>query len=152
MISVDHERRSRITEADPELVEPFKKVVKAAMEKVGEGEIDTLGRQRITLMHDGTSRLYHISDIHGGLIKPGDLDGGLFINCIQLDELENPLYQFVGIQIPRDVGHTTQGNLFLQRGNKPGEVERLAAELSTAKIVDEEEYNTAVRKLLSARI
>jgi hypothetical protein len=149
LAAVDQEIRSKITEASEGIVEPFKKVVGVAMKRVREGKVDSLQRQRVGLFHEEENRIYLVTDVsvrYEGLRRKVisdrrlGLEGGLFVDGIQLDKTGSPLRRLVTIQIPRDVNITNSEMLYLQRSSDPLDVERLAKELKEAKKVQISEY------------
>jgi len=129
--------RVRIKEASNELIEPFKKVVAVAMQRVREGTIDSSNRQMVMLSDDVNNREYNIIDVSvyqlGGVVMSTRfLDGGLFIEAFQLEEKNKPRKLF-SIQLPRDPDQVNKESLYLQRGSIPNNVKMLAAALSSAR-------------------
>lgn len=159
MMNIEWETRMQTSEAAQEIVEPFRRIVSTAMQRVREGDIDSLSRQRVALSHDASRRVYLVSDVsveRSGLLgrtikSTGYLDGGLFVEGIQLDESGTPVGELVAIQIPREVPRTTQESLFLQRSSNPEDADRLANELTSARKVNQDVYNNALKTLRESR-
>jgi len=136
--NLEREERARIPEASVELVEPFKKVVNIAMQRVREGTIDSLNRQTVTLSEGENSRVYKITDcsvgeLGGVVISTGCKANGLLIGAYQLDKAENSFDKLLPTQLPRDPGQVNKETLYWQRGIKPKNVEMLAVALSSAR-------------------
>lgn len=148
-------RRMSATEASPELVEPFKRVVQTAMIRVREGDVDTLNRQRVTLRDDVSKRVYLVTDVEVSrtwalgrtFVSQRDLKYGLFVEGIQLDDTGEPISRLTGIQIPRDHKLVNQDTLYLQRGSDPEAVLVLARELENSQRFPQRKYNQLVETL-----
>jgi len=141
MIAIDREQRMRASEASQKIVEPFRKVVEIAMRRVREGLIDDLGRQRVVLLDEAAKRIYQVTDVSvrvnkfGRVTSKGWLEGGLFIDGVQLDEEGEGVSSLVSIQIPREVSLVDKRSLYGLRGSDPEDVKRLAKELDATLLV-----------------
>jgi hypothetical protein len=122
-------------EVPASIVEPYKEVVRTAMQRLDEARVNEFGRREVALFDAQTNRLYHVSDI-GMFDNIPILKTGLFIDGLQLDEKGKPIRKFTGIQIPRSPEYVNRQTLFIVRGSKKEDVERLAAELNSATRVD----------------
>ncbi|MBI2028719.1 MAG: hypothetical protein HYT07_03880 [Candidatus Levybacteria bacterium] len=122
-----------------ELVDPTKRVVKIAMEKVREGKVDDLGRQSVILKSKDTHKLFEIIDTHvnqksGDVISVGLLNMGLFVYEFLRGENES-LTNGIGIQIPRSVDYVNLLSISFLRGLDSTQIDLLAEELSSATVV-----------------
>ena len=145
-------KRVYLKEASMQLVEPFQQVVKIAMQRVREGEIDKNGIQKVALFHEASRRLYEVSDVEvkkegflfgRRVVSVEPLHNGLFIYGFQFTRDGKQVDPLEGIQLPRSVDLTTQQNLFGERDCRPEDARRLARELQEAKKVTLDEYDRA---------
>ena len=108
-------RRLKAMEASPRLIKPFRAVVRAANERVFDGEVEPSGVTRVYLQHDGGHRLYSISatqpavrlttqvEVPGqGIASREALGGRLSIHGVQLDESGTPMRILDAMDLPRN--------------------------------------------------
>ena len=128
---LERERIRRIKEASGELVEPFRSVVRIAMQRVREGTIDRLNRQTVTLWDHKNSREYVITDssvdeLGGVVISTRFLDVGLFIEAVRLKIAKNQDKWIFSIQLPRNPDLVDKVSLESLGGFNSKEVNKLA--------------------------
>ena len=128
---LERERIRRIKEASGELVEPFRSVVRIAMQRVREGTIDRLNRQTVTLWDHKNSREYVITDssvdeLGGVVISTRFLDVGLFIEAVRLKIAKNQDKWIFSIQLPRNPDLVDKVSLESLGGCNSKEVNKLA--------------------------
>lgn len=134
------------------MVEPTRQVVKVAIARVRAGDVDSLERQKIGLMHEYGVKLYEVTDIqveqtNKGVISKGNLDVGLFILEINLNEFGEPVDRGLHIQTPRSEKKVNTRSIYTLRQIPPETMSRLASELIKAKIIPLTKYQEASSKL-----
>ncbi len=132
--------RNETFEAPTELVEPTQQVVMAAMGRLQEGKVDSLGRQRILLQNTKYGKLYAITNgqveqTSDGVKSIGSLDSGLFISELILDEADSPIRWGLRIQAPRTPDSVDPRRIYSLRFIQPETMDILAKELTEATII-----------------
>ena len=138
------------------LIEPVQQVVKIAINKVREGEVDEVSKQKVALENVEAGKLYQIIDLRvkktsEGVISIGDLSGGLFIREIILDENEKPVNEGLSIQAPRSEAAVNTRSIYLLRNLAPEAMDKLAKELEEAEVVSASRYQEAYDDLYGRR-
>lgn len=147
-------RRLKAMEASPRLIKPFRAVVRAANERVFDGEVDEpSGVTRVYLQHEGGHRLYSISatqpavrlttqvEVSGqGIVSREVLGGRLSIHGVQLDESGTPMRILDAMDLPRNPDNVTVPNLLHVRQAIPADMLLLAEEIRTAVPISAEVY------------
>ena len=132
--------RNETFEAPTELVEPTQQVVMAAMGRLQEGKVDSLGRQRILLQNTKYGKLYAITNgqveqTSDGVKSIGSLDSGLFISELILDEADSTIRWGLRIQAPRTPDSVDPRRIYSLRFIQPETMDILAKELTEATII-----------------
>lgn len=160
---VSQATRMSMSEAPQALVEPTRRVVEIALEKLNEhGTVDNLDRQHAVLKNTKTNTIYLLSRVgievtrnsKGVVIEietPLGQDGnGLFVEGLQLMMTSRILKGIDAFQTPQNPNFVTKENIFILRGILPESMSGLADNLKEAEPagMSHEEYLNMFRKAI----